>query len=189
VQQLEYRKSPRIASGHKLQYNQKGFLRCFCHQIRFLPPNQEFDVAGMPIKTIFFSEDKLMNKLIAILIAGTFALGSVAAMAQLPQGEKTPAQPVDQAKLKADRDAARAAKADEAKMTPEEKAKARKDRRAKKQQEAAAIAKQADTGDKAAQQQKDKADAKAAKEQPKALPDAKAKQDALKEQTKKASGQ
>ena len=74
-------------------------------------------------------------------------------------------------------------------MTAEEKRAARKERRAKKQQEAAGIAKQGDTGDKMAQQQKDKADAAAAKAQPKALPDAKAKQDALKEQTKKASGQ
>jgi len=130
-----------------------------------------------------------MSKLLIALTAGAFALGSVAAMAQVPSGDKTPAQPVDQAKLKAERDAAKATKADEAKMTPEEKRAARKERRAKKQQEASGIAKQADTGDKAAQQQKDKADAKSAKEQPKALPDAKAKQDALKEQTKKASGQ
>ena len=151
-----------------------------------MPPNQAFDVAGMPIKTIFFSEDKLMNKLIAVLIAGIFALGSVAAMAQIPAGEKTPPQPVDQAKLKAEKDAAKAAAAA---MTPEEKAAARKAKRAKKQQEAGAITKQADTGDKMAQQQKEKADAAAAKGQPKALPDAKAKQDALKEQTKKASGQ
>ena len=42
-----------------------------------------------------------MNKLLAALIAGTFALGSMAAMAD----DKTPAQPVDQAKLKADREA------------------------------------------------------------------------------------
>jgi hypothetical protein len=130
-----------------------------------------------------------MSKLLIALTAGAFALGSVAAMAQLPQGEKTPAQPDHQAKLKAERDAAKAVKADEAKMTPEEKRAARKERRAKKQQEASGIAKQADTGDKTAQQQKDKADAAAAKAQPKALPDAKAKQDALKEQTKKASGQ
>ena len=137
----------------------------------------------------FFFEDKLMNKLIAVLIAGTFALGSVAAMAQVPSGDKTPAAPVDQKALKAERDAAKAVKADEAKMTPEEKRAARKERRAKKQQEAAGITKQGDTGSKADQQQKDKADAAASKAQPKALPDAKAKQDALKEQTKKASGQ
>jgi hypothetical protein len=130
-----------------------------------------------------------MSKLLIALTAGAFALGSVAATAQVPSGDKTPAQPVDQAKLKAERDAAKAVKADESKMTPEEKRAARKERRAKKQQEAAGIAKQGDTGDKMAQQQKDKADAAAAKAQPKALPDAKAKQDALKEQTKKASGQ
>ena len=130
-----------------------------------------------------------MNKLLIAMIAGAFALGSVAAMAQVPTGDKTPAQPVDQAKLKAERDAAKAVKADESKMTAEEKRAARKERRAKKQQEAAGITKQGDTGDKTAQQQKDKADAAASKAQPKALPDAKAKQDALKEQTKKASGQ
>lgn len=124
-----------------------------------------------------------MNKLIVALIAGAFALGSVAALAQ---ADKTPPQPVDQAKLKAERDKA---KADAAKMTPEEKAAAKKAKRAKKQQEATEISKQADTGDKMAEQKKDKAAAAAAKAQPKALPDAKAKQEALKQQEKKASGQ
>src|ERR1700720_3271078 len=89
-------------------------------------------MAGMPIKDDFLSKDKLMNKLIAILIAGTFALGSVAAIAQIPQGEKTPPQPVDQAKLKANK---AAAKAEAAKMTPEERAAARKAKRAARQKE------------------------------------------------------
>lgn len=40
-----------------------------------------------------------MNILIAVLIAGAFALGSVATMAD----DQTPPLPVDQAKLKADR--------------------------------------------------------------------------------------
>ena len=69
-----------------------------------------------------------MNKLlVATLIAGTFALSAVAALAQ----DKTPPEPVDQTKLKAERDAARPAKA---KMTPEEKAAAKKAKRAERQQ-------------------------------------------------------
>jgi hypothetical protein len=83
---------------------------------------------------MFLSEGKLMNKLITVLIAGVFALGSVAAMAQggMGGGDQTPPQPVDQAKLKADR---AKAKADYAKMTPEEKAAYKKDKAAKRQQE------------------------------------------------------
>ena len=71
-----------------------------------------------------------MSKLLAVLIAGVFALGSVAAVAD----DKTPAQPVDQAKLKAERDAA---KAEKAKMTPEEKKAAKKAKRQQKQTEEA----------------------------------------------------
>src|SRR3989442_8456262 len=82
----------------------------------------------MPDQNDFFSEDKLMNKLIAMLIAGAFALGSVAAMAD----DKTPATPVDQKALKAEKDKA---KADASKMTPEEKAAARKAKRAARQKE------------------------------------------------------
>jgi hypothetical protein len=75
-----------------------------------------------------------MNKLIAVLIAGAFALGSVAAMAQggMGGGDQTPPQPVDQAKLKADR---AKAKADYAKMTPEEKAAYKKAKAAQRQKE------------------------------------------------------
>jgi colicin import membrane protein len=138
----------------------------------------------MPGPTDFFSEDKLMNKLIALLIAGTFALGSVA-MAQTPQGDRTPPQPVDQAKLKADRAAAKAAQAN---MTPEEKAAAKKAKRAARQKELS-------TGEKTQQEggesQKLKADeaAKAtaeSKSQPKALPDKAARRKALTETEKKA---
>ncbi len=75
-----------------------------------------------------------MNKLLAALIAGMFALGSTAAMAD----DKTPAQPVDQAKLKADREAAKSAKAQ---MTPEEKNAAKKAKRKQKQQEEAQVEK------------------------------------------------
>jgi uncharacterized membrane protein len=142
----------------------------------------------MPIKNYFFSEDKLMNKLIAILIAGTFALGSVAAMAQLPQGEKTPAQPVDQAKLKAEKDAA---KADAAKMTPEERKAARKAKRAARQKELDTSSKSQQEGGASPKAQADAAakDTAASKAQPKALPTAADKQKALKEQEKKSSGQ
>jgi hypothetical protein len=115
----------------------------------------------------------LGNKLLAALVASMFALGSVAVIAD----DQTSAQLDDKAKLKAEKDAA---KASAAKMTPQEKAAARNAKRAKKQQEASAIAKEeasaiakeADTGNKMGQQQKDEADAGAAKAQPKALPEA-----------------
>jgi hypothetical protein len=116
-----------------------------------------------------------MNKLLIALTAGALALGSVAATAQ----EKTPAQPVDQAKLKAE---AAAAKAEKAKMTPAQK----KAKRAKKQKEVSAVSKEGETRNKMEQQQEEKAAAAASKGQPKALPDKAAKQKALKEQEKKA---
>jgi hypothetical protein len=59
------------------------------------------------------------KKLIAALFAGAFAFASASAMAD----DKTAPIPVDQAKLKAERDAA---KAKFAAMTPEEKAATRK---------------------------------------------------------------
>ena len=59
------------------------------------------------------------KKLIAALFAGAFAFASVSAFAD----DKTPPTPVDQAKLKAERDAA---KAKWAAMTPEQKAATRK---------------------------------------------------------------
>jgi colicin import membrane protein len=130
----------------------------------------------------------MMNKLIATLIAGTFALGSVAAMAQLPQGEKTPAPPVDQKALKAEKDKA---KADAANMTPEEKAAAKKAKRAARQKELDTSAKTQQEGGASpkAQAEEGKKAADASKAQPKALPTAADKQKALKEQEKKASGQ
>jgi uncharacterized membrane protein len=153
----------------------------FCHRTKssMWPESDQND---------FFSEDKLMNKLIAILIAGTFALGSVAAMAQLPQGEKTPPQPVDQQKLKAD---AAAAKADKAKMTPEEKQAARKAKRAARKQELDATQKSGQEGGASPQQKAEEAKkaAQDSKAQPKALPTPADKQKALKEQEKKSSGQ
>jgi len=120
-----------------------------------------------------------MNKLIAALVASAFALGSATAMAD----DKTPAQPVDQAKLKAERDAAKAAAA---KMTPEEKAAAKKAKRATRQKEETQIEKVGNipSGPQKAEAVKKSVDA--TKNDPKALPDAKAKQEALKETTKKA---
>ena len=70
-----------------------------------------------------------MNRLFVGLLGSAFAFGSVAAMAD----DKAPAQPVDQAKLKAEKDAAKAAAA---KMTPEAKAAAAKAARAKKRDNA-----------------------------------------------------
>jgi hypothetical protein len=132
-----------------------------------------------------------MSKVLAFLIAATFALVSAVAMAQVPgaqvpQGEKTPPQPVDQAKLKAERDAA---KAEKAKMTPEEKQAAKKAKRKQKQQEEAQVEKVGNipSGPQKAEALKKNVDA--TKGDPKALPDKKAKQEALKEQEKKSSGQ
>jgi hypothetical protein len=125
-----------------------------------------------------------MNKLIATLIAGAFALGSVAAMAD----DKTPAQPVDQQKLKEER---AKAKADAAKMTPEEKAAAKKAKRAERQKQLSGDEKTQQEGGATAKMKAEDAakDAAAAKGQPKALPTKADKQKALKEQEKKASGQ
>ena len=65
------------------------------------------------------------KKLIAALFAGAFAFASVSALAD----DKTPPTPVDQAKLKAERDAAKA-KWD--KMSPEERAATKKAAQTKK---------------------------------------------------------
>jgi hypothetical protein len=137
-------------------------------------------VAGMPDQNDFFSEDTLMNKLIATLVAGAFALGSVAALAD----DKTPAQPVDQAKLKAEREAA---KAEKAKQTPEQK----KAKRAEHSKELSTAEKGQQEGGATAKMKAEDAakDAAAAKGQPKALPTKAEKQKALKEQEKKSSGQ
>ena len=123
-----------------------------------------------------------MNKLFVGLIAATFAWGSVSALAD----DKTPAQPVDQAKLKAEKDAAKAAAA---KMTPEEKAAAKKAKHGKKQKEMSKIEQEGNpatgTTDAAAM----KKNYEATKSDPKALATKEDKQKALKEQEKKASGQ
>lgn len=125
-----------------------------------------------------------MNKLLIALIAGAFALGSVAALAQ----DRTPPQPVDQAKLKAEREAA---KKEKAAMTPEERKAAKKAKRAERQKELGKIEAAGQEGGATPQTKAAEASAagKESKSQPKALPDKEAKQKALKEQEKKASGQ
>ncbi len=75
-----------------------------------------------------------MKKLLAALVVGAFAFASVSALAQ----EKTAPEPVDQAKLKAERDAA---KAQYDKMTPEQKAATRKAMASKRLSELTAVEK------------------------------------------------
>ena len=119
-----------------------------------------------------------MKKILAASIAVSFALGSLAALAQ--DKTVTPTTPEEQAKMKAERDALRA---ERAKMTPEEKAAAKKAARHKKQKD---VSKMEVTGNPNAPS-KAAADAKAteaSKGQPKPLPDAKAKREALKQQEK-----
>jgi hypothetical protein len=123
-----------------------------------------------------------MHKLLVGLIVAAFAWASASALAD----DKTPAQPVDQAKLKADRDAAKAAAA---KMTPEEKAAAKKAKRASHAKEEAQIEKSGNipSGPQKAEALKKNVDA--TKHDPKALPTKADKQKALKQQEKQSSGQ
>jgi hypothetical protein len=72
------------------------------------------------------------KKLIAALFAGAFAFASATAIAD----DKSPPTPVDQAKLKAERDAA---KAKFAAMSPDEKAATRKAMREKRVSELSAL--------------------------------------------------
>src|ERR1700682_2926915 len=80
------------------------------------------------------------KKLIAALFAGAFAFASASAMAD----DKTPAAPFDQAKAKAERDAARAKFAA---MSPEEKAATRRAMREKRVSELSALELGAQGGD------------------------------------------
>jgi hypothetical protein len=118
---------------------------------------------------------------LAAVIAAAFALGSVAAFAD----DKTTSNvtPEEQAKMKADRDAAKAKKA---KMTPEEKQAAKKSKHQAKQKEMTHIEK---TGNPQPDGKDISNAAAATKSDPKALPDAKSKQEALKQQTTKPTGQ
>jgi hypothetical protein len=123
-----------------------------------------------------------MNKLLVAAIAALFAFASTGALAD----DKTPPQPVDQAKLKAERDAAKAAKANQ---TPEEKAAAKKQKRAAKQKEETQIEKVGNIPSGPQKAEAIKSSTEATKNDPKALPTKEAKQKALKAQEKQSSGQ
>jgi cell division protein FtsN len=126
-------------------------------------------------------EAEQMNKLIVAFIAGAFLAGSGALMSQgLP-----PVKAEDTAKAKADKEAAQAA---EAKMTPEQKAAAKKAKRAQKQKQLSHTEKVGNPNASAKGEAISKS-AEATKNQPKALPDTQSKEDALKAQEKKSSGQ
>lgn len=122
-----------------------------------------------------------ISKLFAAAIAATFVFGSLGAFAD----DKTSSNvsPGEQAKMKADKDAA---KAKNAKMTPEEKQAAKKTRHQKKQKEMTQI----ETAGNPQPDGKDISKAAAAsKSDPKALQDNKARQEALKQQSKQSTGQ
>ena len=123
-----------------------------------------------------------MRKCLIAAIVALFAFASTGTLAD----DKTPAQPVDQAKLKAERDAA---KADRAKMTPEEKAAAKKAKSAKKQKEETQVEASGNIPSGPQKAQAIKASTDATKNDPKPLPSKEAKQKALKEQEKQSSGQ
>ena len=125
-----------------------------------------------------------MNKSFAAAVAFAFALGPVAALAD----DKTPSNitPEEQAKLKADRAAAKAAAA---KLTPEEKKAAKQAKAKQRQTEESQVEK---VGNIPSGPQKAEAigkNATATKSDPKALPTKESKQKALTEQEKKSSGQ
>ena len=124
---------------------------------------------------------KVRMKLFAAAVAVLFVFGSVGAFAD----DKTTSNvtPEEQAKMKADKDAAKAKKA---KMTPEEKQAAKKTKHQTKQKEM----KQIETAGNPQPDGKDiSKSAAATKSDPKALQDNKARQDALKQQSKQSSGQ
>jgi hypothetical protein len=122
-----------------------------------------------------------MNKLFAAAVAFTFALGSLAALADDKTSAPAPTKE-EQAKLKADKAAAKEAKA---KMTPEEK-KAAREAKQKQTSTAQKVGNIPGGPEKAEAIQKNAA---ATKTDPKALPTKEDKQKALKEQEKKSSGQ
>jgi hypothetical protein len=124
------------------------------------------------------------DKLFAFVIGAAFVLASVTVFAD----DKTP-NPVtkeDTAKLKAERDAAKAANA---KLTPEEKQAAKQAKSKQKQKE---VSQDIAVGNIPSGPQKADAittNAKATKSDPKPLKDAKSKQEALKQQEKQGPGQ
>jgi hypothetical protein len=156
---------------------------------------------------MFLPEGKLMNKLIATLIAGAFAVGSVAAMAQdqdktkaayqmgkdsqkqhdlqLIESQATNQPATTAAESKALREAAAKARAAYATMTPEEKAMYKKGMKEQRQMDLQAQQAQA-TNNPPTTPAEQKA-LNAAKGQPKELQTPAQRQKALKE-TEKAAG-
>jgi hypothetical protein len=155
-------------------------------------------------KINFLSEGKLMNKLIAALIAGAFALGSVAAMAadednpaykmgmasqrqhdlELIEGQATNQPPTTAAESKELRDAAAKARAAYATMTPEQKAMYKKGMKAQRQMDLQAQEALAQPNPPITPEQQKAINAH--KSDTKALPTAADKQKALKEAEKNA---
>jgi hypothetical protein len=121
-----------------------------------------------------------MKKLLVALSAAAFALGSAVAFAD----DKSPAQPADQAKMKADRDAAKAA---DSNMTPEEKAAAKKAKRAKKHKELSQIEKSGNPNAMGKAEATAKS-AEATKNDPKAIQTTEERQKALKTQSSDPPG-
>jgi hypothetical protein len=123
-----------------------------------------------------------MNRVLVAAIAALFAFASTGALAQ---GDKTAPQPVDEAKMKAERDAKKAA---DAKMTPEEKAAAKKAKRAKKQKELSKVEKEGNPAPGTADAAAMKKNYEATKNDPKALQTDAARQKALKAQSSDPPG-
>jgi hypothetical protein len=152
----------------------------------------------------FLSGGKLMNKLIAALIAGAFALGSVAAIAadednpaykmgmasqrqhdlDLIESQATNQPATTPAESKELKDDAAKARAAYATMTPEQKAMYKKGMKAQRQMDLEAQEALAQPNPPTTPQQQKAINA--LKSQPKPLPDAAAKQKALKETEKNA---
>ena len=122
----------------------------------------------------------MIKGLFVAAVAFVMAFACVGAWAD----DKTPAEPVDQAKLKAERDAA---KAKQANMTPEEKAATKKARHKTKQKEMSHIEAAGNPTPGPADAAAMKKNYEATKNDPKALPTKEAKQKALKEQEKQGN--
>jgi hypothetical protein len=153
---------------------------------------------------VFFSEGKAMNKLIATLIAGGFALGSVAALAadednpaykmgmasqrqhdlQLIEGKATNQPAATAAESKEIKENAMKAREAYASMSPEEKAMYKKGMKAQRQMDLQAQEAKATNNPPTSAAEQNAINAQ--KGTPKALPTPAAKQKALKEQEKAA---
>ena len=183
-----------VASLRKIQYNQN---------LSPIPTGSLARVSGRS-RVNFLSKGKLMNKLIAALIAGAFAVGSVAAMAadeddpvfkmgmasqrqhdlELIEGQATNQPPATAAESKELRDAAVKARVAYATMTPEQKAMYKKGMKAQRQMDLQAQEALAQPNPPITPEQQKAINA--LKSQPKPLLDAAAKQKALKETEKNA---